>query len=110
MASMQFRPIDAWLRVARQLIALIVPSLATLAAMPETTDGHDLRSNWLILHSHLCGARVILFRQLSPGDELEAALHMKEGDRKIDKAIANLGKAVDGWSIASLRVRGNWTC
>lgn len=42
------------------------------------------------------------FRDLSLEDKLEVGLGMKEGERKVDEAVANVGKAVNGWRIGSL--------
>jgi len=53
------------------------------------------------------------FKDLSLEHKAEVGAGMKEGDRKIDEAIANAGKAVNGWRIASLpgdsaHYNGNW--
>src|SRR5437016_4544638 len=42
------------------------------------------------------------FKDLSLEDKLEVGLGMKEGQRKVDEAVANVGKAVNGWRISSL--------
>jgi hypothetical protein len=42
------------------------------------------------------------FKDLPLKDKLEVGLGMKEGGRKIDEAISNAGKAVNGWRISSL--------
>jgi len=41
------------------------------------------------------------FKDLSPEHKAEVALGMKEGDRKVDEKVANLGKDVNGWRIGS---------
>ena len=53
------------------------------------------------------------FKDLSLEDKLEVGLGMKEGERKIDEAVANVGKAVNGWRISSLpgdsaHYNGDW--
>jgi hypothetical protein len=42
------------------------------------------------------------FRDLSLEHKLEVGLGMKEGERRVDEAVANVGKAVNGWRIGSL--------
>ncbi|MGY3364295.1 hypothetical protein ACVWZL_001420 [Bradyrhizobium sp. GM2.4] len=46
--------------------------------------------------------KTFTFRDLSLEDKLEVGLGMKEGERKVDEALANVGKAVNGWRISSL--------
>jgi hypothetical protein len=53
------------------------------------------------------------FKDLSPEHKAEVALGMKEGDRKVDEKVANLGKDVNGWRIGSAFgdrnfFNGNW--
>jgi hypothetical protein len=53
------------------------------------------------------------FKDLSLEDKLEIDLGMKEGDRKVDEAVANVGKAINGWRIGSLpgdsaHYNGDW--
>ena len=42
------------------------------------------------------------FKDLSLEDKLEIGLGMKEGERKVDEAVANAGKGINGWRISSL--------
>jgi hypothetical protein len=42
------------------------------------------------------------FKKLPLEQKAEIGLGMKEGDRKIDEAIANAGKAMNGWRVSSL--------
>jgi len=42
------------------------------------------------------------FKTLSLEDKLEVGLGMKEGDRKVDEAVANAGKGINGWRVSSL--------
>ena len=53
------------------------------------------------------------FKDLPLEQKLEIGLGMKEGDRKIDEAIANAGKAINGWRVSSLpgdsaHYNGDW--
>jgi len=53
------------------------------------------------------------FKDLSLEDKLEVGLGMKEGQRKVEEAVANVGKAVNGWRISSLpgdsaHYNGDW--
>ena len=42
------------------------------------------------------------FKDLSLEDKLEMGLGMKEGERKVDEAVANAGKAINGWRVSGL--------
>lgn len=42
------------------------------------------------------------FKDLSLEEKLEIGLGMKEGERKIDEAVANAGKAINGWRVSGL--------
>jgi hypothetical protein len=42
------------------------------------------------------------FKDLSLEDKVEIGLGMKEGERKVDEAVANAGKGINGWRISSL--------
>lgn len=46
--------------------------------------------------------KTISFKDLSPEDKLEIALGMKEGERKVEEAVANAGKNINGWRISSM--------
>ena len=53
------------------------------------------------------------FKDLSLEDKLELGLGMKEGDRKVDEAIANAGTAINGWRVSGLpgdsaHYNGDW--
>lgn len=53
------------------------------------------------------------FRSLSLEDKAEIGLGMKEGDRKVDAAVAGAGVAVNGWRVSGLQgdadfFAGNW--
>jgi hypothetical protein len=42
------------------------------------------------------------FKDLSLEQKLEIGLGMKEGERKVEEAVANAGKAINGWRVSSL--------
>src|SRR6267378_3879859 len=53
------------------------------------------------------------FKDLPLEQKLEIGLGMKEGDRKIKEAVANLGKEINGWRVASIpgdnaHYNGDW--
>ena len=53
------------------------------------------------------------FKDLSLEQKLEIGLGMKEGERKIDEAVANVGKEINGWRVSSLpgdsaHYNGDW--
>lgn len=53
------------------------------------------------------------FKDLSLEDKLEVGLGMKEGQRKVDEAVANVGKDINGWRVASVpgdsaHYNGDW--
>ncbi|MDB5631559.1 MAG: cell envelope protein [Tardiphaga sp.] len=57
--------------------------------------------------------KTLNFKDLSVEDKLEIGLGMKEGDRKVEAAVANLGKPINGWRVASVpgdsaHYNGDW--
>ena len=53
------------------------------------------------------------FKDLPLEQKLEVGLGMKEGQRKVDEGVANVGKAINGWRISSLpgdsaHYNGDW--
>jgi hypothetical protein len=53
------------------------------------------------------------FKDLSLEDKLEIGLGMKEGERKVEEAVANAGKAINGWRVSGLpgdsaHYNGDW--
>ncbi|UVO26480.1 DUF1254 domain-containing protein [Bradyrhizobium arachidis] len=46
--------------------------------------------------------KTVNFKDLSLEDKLEIGLGMKEGERKIDEAVASAGKEINGWRISSM--------
>jgi hypothetical protein len=41
------------------------------------------------------------FKALSPEQRAQVGLSMKEGEQKVDEAVASVGKAINGWRISS---------
>ena len=57
--------------------------------------------------------KIFNFKDLPLKQKLEIGLGMKEGDRKIDEAVANAGKAINGWRVSGLpgdsaHYNGDW--
>jgi hypothetical protein len=57
--------------------------------------------------------KTLNFKDLSLEDKLEIGLGMEEGDRKVDEAVANAGKAINGWRVSGLpgdsaHYNGDW--
>src|SRR6185312_5905967 len=53
------------------------------------------------------------FKDLTLEKKLEFGLGMKEGQRKVDEAVANVGKAINGWRVSGLpgdsaHYNGDW--
>jgi len=53
------------------------------------------------------------FKDLSRKHKLEVGLGMKEGERKIDEAVAKFGKKINGWQVGAAQgdrayYHGNW--
>jgi hypothetical protein len=53
------------------------------------------------------------FKDLSLKEKLEIGLGMKDGERKVDEAVANAGKEINGWRVSSLpgdsaHYNGDW--
>jgi hypothetical protein len=53
------------------------------------------------------------FKDLSLEKKLEFGLGMKEGQRKVDEAVANVGKTINGWRVSGLpgdsaHYNGDW--
>jgi hypothetical protein len=53
------------------------------------------------------------FKDLPLEQKVEIALGMKEGDKKIDAGVANVGKSINGWRVSSLpgdsaHYNGDW--
>ena len=53
------------------------------------------------------------FKDLTLEEKLEVGLGMKEGERKVDEAVANAGQAINGWRVSGLpgdaaHYNGDW--
>jgi len=53
------------------------------------------------------------FKDLPVEQKLEVGLGMKEGEKKVDEAVANAGKAINGWRVSGLpgdsaHYNGDW--
>jgi hypothetical protein len=46
--------------------------------------------------------KTLNFKDLPLEQKLEVGLGMKEGEKKVDEAVANAGKAINGWRVSSL--------
>ena len=46
--------------------------------------------------------RTFSFKDLTLEQKIEIGLGMKEGERRIDEAVANVGKSINGWRVSSL--------
>jgi hypothetical protein len=57
--------------------------------------------------------KTLNFKDLSLEDKLEIGLGMKEGERKVDEAVAGVGKEINGWRVGSVpgdsaHYNGDW--
>ena len=57
--------------------------------------------------------KTLNFKDLPLEQKLEIGLGMKEGQRKVDEAVANTGKAINGWRVSGLpgdsaHYNGDW--
>jgi hypothetical protein len=57
--------------------------------------------------------KTLNFKDLPIEQKLEIGLGMKEGERKVDEAVANAGKAINGWRVSGLpgdsaHYNGDW--
>ena len=78
---------------------------------PAQENEKDIRAQ--IARIGVGPGKTMNFKDLPLEQKLEIGLGMKEGDRKIDEAIANAGKAINGWRVSSLpgdsaHYNGDW--
>ena len=78
---------------------------------PAEANEKDIRAK--LARIGIGSGKTFDFKELSLEHKAEVAIGMKDGDKKIDDAIANAGGAVNGWRIASLpgdsaHYNGNW--
>jgi hypothetical protein len=79
---------------------------------PAQENEKDIRAQ--IARIGVGPGKTMNFKDLPLEQKLEIGLGMKEGDRKIDEAIANAGKAINGWWVSSLpgdsaHYNGDWS-
>jgi hypothetical protein len=72
----------------------------SLQFAPAQANEAEIRAQ--LAHIGIGPGKTLNFKDLSLEDKLEVGLGMKEGDRKVDEAIANAGKAVNGWRVSGL--------
>jgi hypothetical protein len=78
---------------------------------PAQANETDIRAQ--LARIGIGSGKTFNFESLSLEDKAEIALGMKEGDRKVDDAVANAGKNINGWRVAGLpgdsaHYNGNW--
>jgi hypothetical protein len=78
---------------------------------PAQENEKDIRAQ--IARIGVGPGKTMNFKDLPLEQKLEIGLGMKEGDRKIDEAVANAGKAINGWRVSSLpgdsaHYNGDW--
>jgi len=78
---------------------------------PPGPEEKDIRAK--LAHIGIGAGKTFDFKDLSMEHKAEVALGMKTGDEKVDKAVENTGKDVNGWRIGSAFgdrafYNGNW--
>ena len=78
---------------------------------PEQTVEKDIRTKLATIG--IGPGKTFNFKDLPLEQKLEVGLGMKEGQRKVDEGVANVGKAINGWRISSLpgdsaHYNGDW--
>jgi hypothetical protein len=66
---------------------------------PPSPDETDIRAK--LASIGVGPGKTFSFKDLPHGHKAEIALGMKDGDEKIDKAVANIGKNINGWRVGS---------
>ncbi len=67
---------------------------------PAQENEKDIRAQ--IARIGVGAGKSMNFKDLPLEQKVEIGLGMKEGDRKIDEAVANAGKAINGWRVSGL--------
>jgi hypothetical protein len=67
---------------------------------PPSPDETDIRAK--LAGIGVGPGKTFSFKDLPLRHKLEIALGMKDGDEKIDKAVANIGKNINGWRVGSI--------
>lgn len=78
---------------------------------PAAPDEAEIRGQ--LARLGIGAGRPFDFKSLSLEDRLEVGLGMKEGERKVDAAVAGAGAAINGWRVSGLQgdaafFAGNW--
>jgi len=78
---------------------------------PEQANETEIRAQ--LARIGVGSGKTFNFKDLSLEDKLEIALGMKEGERKVEEAVANAGKGINGWRVSALFgdsafFNGNW--
>jgi hypothetical protein len=66
---------------------------------PPEANGKEVRAK--LARNGIGPGKTFDFKDLSMEHKAEVGLGMKEGENKVDEAVANAGKAVNGWRISS---------
>ena len=73
---------------------------AALQFVPETSDDKAIRAKLATIG--IGPGKTFEFKDLSVEHKAAVLLGMKEGDDKVDKAIAGTGKSINGWQVGGL--------
>jgi hypothetical protein len=71
-----------------------------LQFVPAEANEREIRAQ--LARIGIGAGKTMSFKDLSLEDKLEIGLGMKEGDRKVDEAVAKAGTAINGWRVSSL--------
>ena len=87
-----------------------IPDFA-LQFAPAEANETDIRAQ--LARIGIGAGKTFDLEELPPEEKLAVAEGMKEGERKVDEAIANAGKAINGWRVSSLpgdsaHYNGDW--
>jgi len=75
---------------------------AALEFVPVTPEDKAIRARLASIGIGIGPGKTFGFKDLSPEHKAAVLLAMKEGDDKIDKAIAGTGKNIHGWQVGGL--------
>jgi hypothetical protein len=78
---------------------------------PEQDNEKEIRAKLALIG--VGPGKTLNFKDLPLEHKLELGLGMKEGQRKVDEAVANAGKAINGWRVSGLpgnsaHYNGDW--
>jgi hypothetical protein len=82
-----------------------------LQFVPPQENEKDIRAK--LARIGIGAGKTLNFKDLSLEQKLEIGLGMKEGQRKVDEAVANVGKTINGWRVSGLpgdsaHYNGDW--